>query len=252
MPSSASRWNVCQRSRRSTGSRPTVGSSRTSTSGRPSRAVASETRERSPPESVWTTWPACAAEATVSIVSSIRARRGAEDPREVTEVFAHGQVGVDGRGLRDVADPPPQRRRARRQATDGDLARLDDLHADDRAHQRRLAGSARPEQAGHGPGRDVQESPGRTSVPPRRTRRSRTLIAASPVRSPAWRPRGRGRARLGGHLVRDLALRRSSCTAARSAFSNSRRSRWKSRERASIEPSSPPSSQAEKRVRLKS
>ena len=48
-PSAASPANVRHRSARSTGSSPTVGSSSTSTSGRPSGAVASETLAR-PPE----------------------------------------------------------------------------------------------------------------------------------------------------------------------------------------------------------
>ena len=61
-PRSASSWNVPQRSRRSTGSRPTVGSSRTSSSGLPTSAVASDTRARWPPESARTSWSRCAGE----------------------------------------------------------------------------------------------------------------------------------------------------------------------------------------------
>jgi len=51
-PSPARRRNVPHRSRRSTGSSPTVGSSSTSSSGRPSSAAASDTRDRWPPDSV--------------------------------------------------------------------------------------------------------------------------------------------------------------------------------------------------------
>ena len=50
VPAVARAWNARQSSARSTGSSPTVGSSSTSSSGRPSSAVASETRERSPPD----------------------------------------------------------------------------------------------------------------------------------------------------------------------------------------------------------
>ena len=176
MPSSASPWKVRQRSRRSTGSRPTVGSSRTSTSGAPSSAVASETRERSPPESVWTTWPACAAEGDGLDRLLDRRRRRAEDA-------ARSSGGSRARSGRRRRREPASRsrsagagRRAGREAVHGDLARLDDLHADDRAHQGRLAGAARAQQAGDDAASDVGETPGRTSLPPRRTCRSRIRI----------------------------------------------------------------------------
>ena len=69
--------------------------------------------------------------------------------REVADVVPHGQVGVDARRLRDVADPAAQARRARGQAEHGDLAGADLLHADDRAHEGGLPAAAGPEQPGH-------------------------------------------------------------------------------------------------------
>jgi RNA polymerase sigma-70 factor, ECF subfamily len=70
-PASASVWQVFQRSRRSTGSSPTVGSSSTSSSGSLSSAVASDARECSPPDSVRTTWSRSTPSPTVSIAASM-------------------------------------------------------------------------------------------------------------------------------------------------------------------------------------
>ena len=104
--------NACHRSRRSSGSRPTVGSSRTSSSGRPTSAVASDTRERWPPDSRSTTRSASLAEADqLDRVVDLPARR-ADQPREIAEVLAHGEVAVDGRRLGGVGDPAPEGRRA--------------------------------------------------------------------------------------------------------------------------------------------
>jgi hypothetical protein len=61
--------------RRSSGSRPTVGSSRTSTAGRATRAVASDARACSPPESVRTTRSASSVSLTVSSASATRSAR---------------------------------------------------------------------------------------------------------------------------------------------------------------------------------
>ena len=76
-----------------------------------------------------------------------RARR-AEHAGEELEVLAHAEIAVDGRSLGDVADPAAQPLGARRRAQDLDLARLDDLHADYRPHQGRLAATAGAEQPG--------------------------------------------------------------------------------------------------------
>ena len=62
-PPAASRWKSSQRSRRSTGSSPTVGSSRTRRSGVPSSATARLTRLRWPPERLPTTCDAVVVEA---------------------------------------------------------------------------------------------------------------------------------------------------------------------------------------------
>ena len=53
--------------------------------------------------------PRSRSSATVSTTSSIRAPLVAEQPGEVAQVLAHGQVGIDRRRLRHVADAAPQR-----------------------------------------------------------------------------------------------------------------------------------------------
>ena len=83
------------------------------------------------------------------------ALRRPQDPREVVEVFADRQVGVDGRRLRHVADTPAERRRPCRDAEDLDRPTIHDLHADDRAHQRALPAAAGPKQSGHGTAGDI-------------------------------------------------------------------------------------------------
>ena len=69
------RGTARHRSRRSTGSSPTVGSSSTSSSGSPSRAAASDTRARWPPESRPTTTSRVAAEADL-VEHPVERRRG--------------------------------------------------------------------------------------------------------------------------------------------------------------------------------
>ena len=69
-----------------------------------------------------------------------------EHAGEVVEVLAGGQVEVDRGRLGDVTDVRTQAGRPGRQPQHVDLARRDDLHADDRAHQRRLAASAGTQQ----------------------------------------------------------------------------------------------------------
>ena len=66
-PVSARSWNVVQRSSRSTGSSPTVGSSSTSMLGLPSRATARLARDRCPPLSWATTSSAWSPRSTVSM-----------------------------------------------------------------------------------------------------------------------------------------------------------------------------------------
>ena len=158
---SASRWKSSQRSRRSTGSSPTVGSSRTSRSGSPSSAVASETRARCPPERRPTTRSGMRLERRRRATArSTASRAEAQDAREEAEVLAHGQVAVDGRRLRHVADLAAQRLGARGVPEHLDAAARDTLHADDRANQRRLAAAARAEEARHGAGGDVAREVG--------------------------------------------------------------------------------------------
>ena len=63
---SASRWMRSWNSRRASGSNPAVGSSRKSTSGRPTIPIATSSRRRCPPDRVRTRWPACSVSPTVS------------------------------------------------------------------------------------------------------------------------------------------------------------------------------------------
>jgi hypothetical protein len=70
------------------------------------------------------------------------------------KVLAHAEVAVDGRRLRDVRDAAAKLGSAGRRPEDVDVAPGDDLYADDRPHQRRLAAAARPEQSGHAAGLD--------------------------------------------------------------------------------------------------
>ena len=74
-------------------------------------------------------------------------RPGADDCREVVKVLLDGQVEVDGRGLRHVADPRPERRRPRGRAEHRHRPTLDDLDPHDRPHQRRLPAAGWAEQA---------------------------------------------------------------------------------------------------------
>ena len=104
-PSVGQSWNRLHRSRRSTGSRPTVGSSRTSSCGSPSSATArlrpgalaagqavrpGGRRERS---------RSTAVDHPVDV-----AARGAEHPGEEAQVLGDGQVRVHAGRLGDVAD----------------------------------------------------------------------------------------------------------------------------------------------------
>jgi hypothetical protein len=86
--------------------------------------------------------------------------RGAEDAGEVAQILLDGQVGVDGWCLGDVGDAPAQRRRPGRLAEHRHAAALDDLNADDRAHERRLPRAARAEQPRHHAGRDPERDAG--------------------------------------------------------------------------------------------
>ena len=68
--------------------------------------------------------------------------RGAQNAGEVAEVLAHRQVEVHGWRLGDIAHPPSQAGAPGRLTEHRHVARRDDLNADDRAHQRRLAAPA--------------------------------------------------------------------------------------------------------------
>ena len=151
VPAAASAWKRSQRSRRSTGSRPTVGSSRTRTL-RPGEEGAREgdpgalaARQRADLAG------GHVASATSTRAASADAARDAVQRRVVAHVLAGRQVGVDRRPLGHVAHAVAQRRRTGGKAQHLQRARRDPRDADDAAHQRGLAAAARPEQAGHLP-----------------------------------------------------------------------------------------------------
>ena len=172
VPATASAWNVDQRSRRSTGSRPTVGSSRTRTSGPPSSARregdtgALTARERADDLILVRSEP----DRRDRLVDAVPA--DVEDPREVAQVLADREVAVDRRLLGDVPDPPPVGRRACGLAQHRHRAALHDLHADDRAHQRRLARAARPEEPGDHACADLDRDLGQDASTPTRDTQS--------------------------------------------------------------------------------
>ena len=88
------------------------------------------------------------------------ARRCIDDAGEVGEVLADAEIRVDRRRLGDVGDPGAEVGRAGGLAEHRDRARLDDLDADDRADQRRLAGAAGPEQPGDRAAGDFERDAG--------------------------------------------------------------------------------------------
>jgi hypothetical protein len=125
-----------------------VGSSSTSTSGRPSSALASETRALA------------AGHRVHDLVGERRERDGdervvdpraghAQDARDVAQVLARGQVGVDGGRLGDVGNRGAQSGRPRGLTEHLDFPRLDHLSAHQRPHQGGLAAAAGSQQPGH-------------------------------------------------------------------------------------------------------
>jgi hypothetical protein len=83
----------------------------------------------------------------------------AVDVGEVVQVLPDGEVAVHRRALGDVADLAAQPRRTGGLAQHVHLAGDAGLHADDGAHQGRLAAAARPEQAAHRPPRHDERQP---------------------------------------------------------------------------------------------
>ena len=136
------------RSRRRTGSRPTVGSSSTSSSGSPSRATARETGLRWPPERRPASSSACGPRSTSVMARSTWSggSRCGRARRRSSRGSGGGQIGVDGRRLGDVADAGRSARSPAGPSTEGagDLG----LRADDGAHQGGLAAAGGAEEAG--------------------------------------------------------------------------------------------------------
>ena len=137
------------------GSRPVVGSSRNSTSGRATRLMARSTRRRMPPENVFTRRRASAVRSNRSSSSAVRRRRSARprrrsrpsaagSPRPVSwsSTAANCPVRLMRRAHRRRARRPRRGRRPGRAAVRR-LQRGEDPHG------RRLAGAVRPEQREH-------------------------------------------------------------------------------------------------------
>ena len=141
---------------------PTVGSSRTRTSGSPSRAVARDTRALCPPDMSRTM------RFSNSRVGPWRSRHrcspaGRRGSSEEPQVLPWRQIGVDRRRLGHVRHPRAQARRAGRLAQPHPHP-LDDLHTDDGPHQRGLAATAGPEQPGDRPGVDPHGEAGQDEI----------------------------------------------------------------------------------------
>ena len=106
--------NCCHSSSRSTGSWPTVGSSRISTSGRLDQRAGQRGAGRCPPDSVPTSWSGRVAQPDLGD-GRVGVGRGHAlvEGGEVARVLAYGQVGVDARapasGSRPCAAAPPTR-----------------------------------------------------------------------------------------------------------------------------------------------
>ena len=155
VPAAARAWKRAHRSWRSTGSRPTVGSSRTSKSGVASRAQARETLVRSPPDSVLTF---CAARSASPTSASVRSAVRRDTTRPRSSGRWPGPRGRRRRRASGDVDAAMQRRRAghpeHRSTPVGRPAA-----PRPRTHQCGLAAAARP-QPGDGSAPHRQRDPG--------------------------------------------------------------------------------------------
>ena len=185
VPPSASSRNIAHRSRRRTGSRPTVGSSSTSSCGSFRSAVASETRARWPPESRSTTRSANSRQPD-------RRDHGLHPRGRRPEHAARSSAGSRApRGRRTPTAPASRSRRARRRAGDPAGSPRTVTLPDATIWTPTIArmsvdlpqplGPSRPVTA---PAATSRETPRSTSVPPRCTCRSRTDIAGAASTTP--------------------------------------------------------------------
>ena len=160
VPAAARAWKRAHRSWRSTGSSPTVGSSRTSSSGAASSAQARETRPAARP----TACPTCLGRAVGQPDVGQRAvgvgAGRAVEGGEVAGVVPGREVAVDATAVW-VTYPTRRRSGASRPACRAPGPRPGrPLHPDDAAHERGLAAAARPQQAGHLAGRHRERQAG--------------------------------------------------------------------------------------------
>ena len=153
--SAQSSWRTC-------GSRPTVGSSSSTSRGRWTSARAISSRRRMPPESLSTRVSRRSRRLAISSARSIAARRSARgdavEVREDEQVLLDGQRHVEVVELRDDAALRARllRLAGQRVAEHLELALVGDRLRGEHAHRRRLAGAVRAEQADARPLRDVE------------------------------------------------------------------------------------------------
>ncbi len=157
--SAHSSWRTC-------GSRPTVGSSRSSSCGRCTRARAMSSRRRMPPESLSTRVVAAVAqvgevERPLDRGRALRARDAVE-VREDEQVLLGRQRHVEVVELRDDAALRARRLRVAGQHVpeDLELALVGDRLRGEHLHRRRLAGAVGAEQADARPLGDVEVEAG--------------------------------------------------------------------------------------------
>ena len=148
-------WSISSwTSRAATGSRPEVGSSRNSTRGSLSSALASATRWRRPLDRVPHRSCARSVRLTACRARSMRARGSAHlvQVGEAVEVLGHAQPQVETRRLGHDRDPAADLHAVlRREREPGDRRRARGRREQraERAHGRRLAGAVRAEEAEH-------------------------------------------------------------------------------------------------------
>ena len=167
-----------QVARRACGSRPAVGSSRNTSSGRPTTAIASESRCCWPPDSrryaVRPADPSPRRSTRAADVERVRVQRG-----HVPQHLLGLDAGVDPALLEHHADPWPQGARvaARVEAEHPDAARVGPAVALAGLDGRGLARAVRPEDRGDRAGLDGEREPATAALSPYRLTRSTTSTA---------------------------------------------------------------------------
>ena len=150
VPAAARSRISSQNSRRASGSKPVVGSSRKSSSGRPTMPSATSSRRFCPPERVCVRALALSVSPTRPI-TAVRVVRRRVERGEVVHHLAHGQLVELAGALQHDADPGPPvlAGRVRVDAEHADLAAVAPPVALQDLHRGGLAGAVRSEQGEH-------------------------------------------------------------------------------------------------------